>query len=453
MFTATAITPGGWGNSLRVTVDDEGIANDQKATLFNLTVQQVVAQGSRERVVAQETYRRLSMDGTAPSFAPTVVNRASSLIRVDTQGVIQRPGLMTDGKPQVVTLKNGNDQNPAATGDDILFKADGSIGKNGHALLANAVMGRTPTTAHPYPGLQALDRIAPYIFNILCLPIVARLTEESREPVVTAAQAFCHERRAFYIVDPPFSDGGREQRTGPKQDDLTDPESGLFKELDGLRGQYPENAAIYVPALTIPDPLNGNRALVVGPSGTLAGVYARTDAERGVWKAPAGTPAALAGATVEHTLTDGENGGLNPLGFNALRTFPIYGTVCWGARTMDGADQAASEWKYVPVRRTALFIEESLYQGLRWAVFEPNDEPLWSQIRLNVGAFMHTLFRQGAFQGQTRRDAYFVKCDRETTTQNDINAGIVHVVVGFAPLKPAEFVIVQVTQMAGQIQT
>ena len=152
------------------------------------------------------------------------------------------------------------------------------------------------------------------------------------------------------------------------------------------------------------------------------------------------------------TLTDPENGVLNPRGVNALRTFPVFGTVVWGARTLDGDDQRASEWKYVPVRRLALFLEESLYRGTKWAVFEPNDEPLWSQLRLNVGAFMQNLFRQGAFQGQSARQAYFVKVDAETTTQNDINLGIVNILVGFAPLKPAEFVIIRIQQLAGQVQ-
>jgi phage tail sheath protein FI len=131
----------------------------------------------------------------------------------------------------------------------------------------------------------------------------------------------------------------------------------------------------------------------------------------------------------------------------------VYGTVLWGARTMQGNDEVGSEWKYIPVRRTALFIEESLFRALKWVVFEPNDDPLWAEIRLNVGAFMQNLFRQGAFQGKTPAEAYFVKCDKETTTQNDINLGIVNIVVGFAPLKPAEFVIIKIQQMAGQIAT
>ena len=160
----------------------------------------------------------------------------------------------------------------------------------------------------------------------------------------------------------------------------------------------------------------------------------------------------LRNASVTYKMTDLENGGLNPFGLNALRSFPIYGDISWGARTMDGADQKASEWKYIPVRRIALYIEESLYQGLRWVVFEPNDEPLWAQIRLNVGAFMNTLFRQGAFQGKSSSEAYFVKCDKESTTQNDIDRGIVNIVVGFAPLKPVEFVVLKIQQIAGQIQ-
>ena len=173
-----------------------------------------------------------------------------------------------------------------------------------------------------------------------------------------------------------------------------------------------------------------------------------------MWKAPAGTDAVLRGVqALDVVLTDPENGVLNPLGMNCLRNLPAFGPVVWGARTLRGSDQLASEWKYIPVRRLALFLEESLYRGTQWVVFEPNDEPLWAQIRLNVGAFMNNLFRQGAFQGRTPREAYLVKCDAESTTQNDINLGIVNIIVGFAPLKPAEFVIIKIQQLAGQIQT
>jgi len=212
------------------------------------------------------------------------------------------------------------------------------------------------------------------------------------------------------------------------------------------------NAAFYYPWLLAPDPKQEGRPRAFPPGGAVAGIYARTDATRGVWKAPAGTDASLSGVIgVTLPMTDGENGVLNPLGVNCIRRFPVYGTVVWGARTLRGNDEIGSEWKYVPVRRTALFIEESLYRGLKWVVFEPNDEPLWAQIRLNVGSFMNDLFRQGAFQGQTPKDAYFVKCDKDTTTQSDINRGIVNIIVGFAPLKPAEFVVLSIQQMAGQL--
>ena len=279
-------------------------------------------------------------------------------------------------------------------------------------------------------GIFALEGVD--IFNILCLPGIY-------DPGILAdSEAYCRERRAFMIVDP---------------DPTVNTPAAMATEISGTAFPNSDHAAVYFPWIKIADPLKGGKLRTSAPSGTMAGLYARTDANRGVWKAPAGTEATLTGVqALNYTLTDPENGFLNPLGANCLRIFPVYGAVSWGARTLNGADQIASEYKYVPVRRLALYIEESLYRGLKWAVFEPNDEPLWAQIRLNVGAFMQNLFRQGAFQGQKRDQAYFVKCDRETTTQNDINLGIVNVWVGFAPLKPAEFVILYLQQIAGQIE-
>jgi phage tail sheath protein FI len=282
----------------------------------------------------------------------------------------------------------------------------------------------------PKSGLYALLDVD--LFNILCLPTV------KTEAVLAEAEAFCNEKRAFLIVDVPA-------------DKDTLEEAVAWINGTGLKDK---NAAAYWPRIRAADPLQNYRLREFAPSGAVAGVYARTDAGRGVWKAPAGTEAAIRGAQgLSYQLTDPQNGQINPLGLNALRIFPAYGTVVWGARTLDGADQRTSEWKYIPVRRVALFIEESLYRGTQWCVFEPNDEPLWGQIRTNVGAFMHNLFRQGAFQGSSPRDAYLVKCDSETTTQNDIDLGIVNIVVGFMPLKPAEFVVLKISQLAGQVQT
>jgi phage tail sheath protein FI len=285
-------------------------------------------------------------------------------------------------------------------------------------------------------GLWALEDVD--LFNLLVIP---EASEGAGSPgVVAAAIAYCERRRAFMLIDAP------ETIT-----DLKEAKLWAGGASTPMRGR---NSALFFPRLRAPDPLRNGIVGTFAAAGALAGLYARTDAERGVWKAPAGTSANIVGATgLSYALTDRENGELNPLGLNCLRTFPVYGTVAWGARTGFGADARADEYKYVPVRRLALFLEESLYRGTKWAVFEPNDEPLWAQIRLNLGAFMHTLFAQGAFQGRTPRDAYFVKCDKETTTQNDIDLGRVNIVVGFAPLKPAEFVIIRIQQIAGAIQT
>jgi Bacteriophage tail sheath protein len=280
------------------------------------------------------------------------------------------------------------------------------------------------------------------LFNILCIPDTVLLSDAEAAVIASEAEAFCQQERAFYILDMP--------QKASVRDEIEEAEKWLTDNAS-LRNK---NAAAYFPRPLIADPLDEFRLRPIAASGTIAGVYARTDGERGVWKAPAGSEAVLRGVQkLERPLTDGENGVLNPLGFNCLRTLPIFGNVCWGARTLDGADQQASEWKYIPVRRFALFLEESLYRGTQWVVFEPNDEPLWAQIRLNIGAFLQNLFRQGAFQGATPRQAYFVRCDHETTTQTDINLGIVNIVVGFAPLKPAEFVIIKIQQMAGEIET
>jgi len=326
-----------------------------------------------------------------------------------------------------------NVQQYALGGTAAGFQANPVVGNNGNRPVANDIIGVRANKT----GLFALEDVD--IFNILCIPRAADLAAPEPFNVYSAAEAYCLERRAFLIVDIPSN---------------IDTVQEMKDFLDSNAGLRSRNAAIYFPRLRIADPLNQFRLRDFAPSGTMAGLYARTDNDRGVWKAPAGIDTTLRNVNeLRYVLTDPENGTLNPLGINCLRTFPIIGTISWGARTLDGADVQASEWKYLPVRRFALFLEESLYRGTKFAVFEPNDEPLWAQIRLNLGAFMQTLFRQGAFQGQTPREAYFVKCDKETTTQNDINQGIVNILVGFAPLKPAEFVIIKISQIAGQIQT
>jgi hypothetical protein len=287
-------------------------------------------------------------------------------------------------------------------------------------------------------GLYAFENADP--FNTLCIPATMTLGDAQAQHVIAAAQAYCERKRAMYVVDI------------PQHDHLRATPAAVETWLATVGKST--NAAVYFPRPLIADPLHGNQPRAVAASGTVAGLYARTDATRGVWKAPAGIEAALHGVLdLECALNDAQNGQLNALGVNCLRKMPTYGPVCWGARTMAGTDGQQSDFKYVPVRRMALFIEESLRRGLQWAAFEPNQPALWQSIRLVAGTFLQTLFRQGAFTGITPAQAYFVKCDGETTSQADVENGIVNIVVGFAALRPAEFVVLQIAQVAGKGST
>jgi len=356
----------------------------------------------------------------------------------------------TDGAPNnalaALKLADPLSENVGAYGLGLgrttLAQTDAVAGRDGTILPKTAdLIGNEAA----FTGIYALDKID--LFNLLSIPDATRAqagnsakldTTVNPNDIFAAAMAYCQKRRAFLLIDPP--------------PEVKDVDSAADWKSSGLTVHEKDGAAFF-PRVRLSDPLNDHQPRTFAPSGVIAGLFARTDANRGVWKAPAGTEATLSGVqSFVYKVSDPENGALNPLGLNCLRNFPIYGNISWGARTLVGADAEASEWKYIPVRRTALYIEESLFRGSKWVVFEPNDEPLWAQIRLNIGSFMHGLFRQGAFQGKTPREAYLVKCDKETTTQDDINKGIVNILVGFAPLKPAEFVIIKIQQLAGQIQ-
>ena len=282
-----------------------------------------------------------------------------------------------------------------------------------------------------------LDKVD--IFNLLVIPGVF-------DPSIwAAALQFCDAKRAFFIMDPAPNWSA----------DDTYSAKGMTKVADQV-GRVPHdspNGALYFPYLKTFDPITG-RPGSSPPGGFVAGVMARTDASRGVWKAPAGFETAIrntTGVVDSGKMTDMRHGTVNALGVNVLRSFPGTGTVVWGARTL-GTSQALEQWRYVPVRRMALFIEQSLLRNLGWAVFEPNDEPLWNAIRISVDGFMLSLFRQSAFQGSTPSQAFIVQCDHTTTTAVDIALGRVNIVVGFCPLKPAEFVVIQISQLAGQVQ-
>lgn len=282
-----------------------------------------------------------------------------------------------------------------------------------------------------HKGFYALDRVD--LFNLMIIPRDEDIDYAEYRQLFGPATTYCESRRAFLLLDAPtdWTQGERMAADAIAVDTLR---AGIVKQ----------NSALFYPRVQFSD---AGLIRPIGPSGMIAGLMARTDSQRGVWKAPAGTEADLRGVLdVELNMTDMENGVLNKLGVNCIRKFPN-GIVNWGARTLDGSDDFGSEWKYIPIRRLALFLEESLFRGTKWVVFEPNDEPLWAKIRMNLNAFMMGLFRQGAFQGSTPDKAFFVKCDGETTTANDRNLGIVNIVVGFAPLKPAEFVIISIQQI------
>ena len=405
----TAQNPGDWAR-------DYAIVTKKHPDTTARFLLKVVNIKQNKKGITVESFENLSMNTTDSRYFVNVLNNESQLVNAEIVGNA------TDPPADTVMTVNGEIPDAAK----LMGGSKGKALSPDEADFETALMPVSGTG-----GVYYLDRID--LFNLLCVP------GETKPSVLSNLQAFCRDRRAFLIADcTPAASLNTLQN-------IPDP---------ALTGDNAINAAFYFPWINAPDPLQENRPAKFPPCGFAAGLYARTDSSRGVWKAPAGTDASLTGASGPSiVLTNDENGVLNPRAVNCIRNLPVYGTVLWGARTLRGNDELGSEWKYIPVRRTALFIEESLYRALKWVVFEPNDEPLWSQIRLNVGAFMHNLFRQGAFQGSTPRDAYFVKCDKETTTQADINLGIVNIVVGFAPLKPAEFVIIKIQQIAGQIET
>jgi phage tail sheath protein FI len=417
-----AASEGLWGEALRVRVDHDTRPMVGAEELFNLTIRDT-ATG------ATELFRNVSVLTDHQRYVGTVLTEGSSLVRLNGAAPGTRPAPHPAAVPGVDPMSG----DPGST----LFNNDGDDG----AVLGD---GQITGDRDARTGIFALE--AADLFNLLVIPPLDRATDLA-DATWAAAASYCQERRAMLVIDPPAS------WTANPATAIATAEAGVNTLRTAVGTDDARNAVAYFPRLRMPDPLSENRLADFAPGGAVAGIIARTDARRGVWKAPAGQEASFSGVPgFTYTMTDAQNGVLNPVALNSLRTFPVTGNVVWGARTLAGADLLASEWKYLPVRRLALFLEESLYRGTQWVVFEPNDEPLWAQIRLNVGAFMNNLFRQGAFQGRSPKEAYLVKCDRETTTQNDIDLGIVNIVVGFAPLKPAEFVILKIQQLAGQVE-
>ncbi|MEU1819787.1 phage tail sheath C-terminal domain-containing protein [Streptomyces roseifaciens] len=445
--TLAPIAPGVWAKNLEARV--KGVEDDkdplkEKTDAYSLTL-------TDTGTGVEETYLNISTEADSPRSLKRVL-AGSQLVRWVSDG--KKPDNNDVPEPVGGQQGEGGDQpsNGNQPGDD--DEAGPSTGGTGQSKDFFSTVGNLPA-ADAFPtladykgdpvqktGVQALLKAD--IVNLLCIPDATdKLTGNQSEELVRAAAEFCREHRALLLVDPPGT-----WNDAPTAGAVADSARTL-----PVTGDPARNAAVYFPRVLATDLPRGGLVRDFPPCGVMAGVIARTDAQRGVWKAPAGTDASLNGVQgLKMPLTDLENGQLNQRGVNCLRELPAVGPVAWGARTMRGNDQLTDEWKYLPVRRLALFVEESLYRGTQWVVFEPNDEPLWASIRLNIGAFMNSLFREGAFQGRTPAEAYLVKCDRENNPQNDIDRGIVNIQVGFAPLKPAEFVIIHIQQLAGQVQ-
>jgi phage tail sheath protein FI len=416
-----AANPGSWAKNLfiKIEADDKEVDPDlrrEDKTISNLFVYESKVEGSP----LLESFRNISFKKSSSRYIAKVLKFGSTLLRIkfDVPNITDNESVDGSFESKTDPMEDSSGNPVDADGKDI--EVDQIIGKSNP----------------PKSGLHLLEDVD--IFNLLCIPALKRNESDENDGDIPKlnkmyVEAFniCKEKRAFLIVDPLFRWKDRDK---PKDD---------FNNL----APKEKNMALFFPQIEAIDRENENKPSFFPPCGVIAGVMARTDTERGVWKAPAGLDASLRGVVgLSVNLTDEENGDLNKLGINCLRTF-FGGPVVWGSRTLRGDDRFADEWKYIPVRRTALYIEESLYRGTQWVVFETNDETLWAQIRLNVGAFMQDIFVKGAFQGTDPKKAYFVKCDSETTTQTDIDRGIVNILVGFAPLKPAEFVVIKIQQM------
>lgn len=286
-------------------------------------------------------------------------------------------------------------------------------------MSEHAISPATTTTTVVMNGLEdlsTLDEIPS--LNLVAMPALGALCGNAYNEAVGAIASYCASRRAFFIVDPPS--------------DWTSVDA-VARGVGEVASIVGENGAIYWP------PLTGGPA-----SRAIAAIYVATDDTRGVWKAPAGVEAVIPDAEPLYKLTDADNGVLNPLGVNCIRGFPVYGTLVWGARTLAGADVLASDWKYVNVRRLALFVESSIIEGMDWTATEPNAQPLWTEIRRSVENFLTSYWRAGAFAGATPAEAFFVQCDSTTMTQDDIDNGRLNVMVGFAAVKPAEFIVLRI---------
>lgn len=423
-------------NELTMTVRVDGSARevtfakddfDASSTLTN--VAERIEELVRGSVTAKVAVRDFTCEASGDQLVLTSGSRLSS-----SSVVVTGPGDVSDASILLLLglAHDGTERTGQQSLDALLSGIDGQV------VLQLGSDGDLPDQA-AYTGVfAAFEKLRD--ISILCLP-GQTWNPGAEQAIIDAAVAHAEKMMSrMVIIDPPFN---VELKTEKDVNDL---------------GFTPKTySVVYYPWVKVANPFYSEEknpgvpaTLLVAPSGFAAGTWAKIDGRRGVWKAPAGVETSLLGvAGIHFPVEDGEQSSLNPLGINCLRKVPGYGPVIWGTRTL--ATRADPEWRYVPIRRTAIMIEQSIYNGIQWAVFEPNNHNLWASLRANIGSFMNGLFRAGAFQGEKATDAYFVRCGLgDTMTQGDIDRGQVIVIVGFAPLKPAEFVIVRIQQKVAQ---
>jgi phage tail sheath protein FI len=425
-----ATSPGAWGNNIWIAVDQ---SSDRDPNNFKLLVMYgKTLEEARTNVV--ETYDNITVrsatlsDPIPSNYVQRVVNSRSEYIIV-TADITTMPSLLVTSPPSPPSPRQ---------------LADGSDGSGTVDFIGLPGEGT---------GLYALDKLTDV--NLIAIP------GQGDIGTINAGMGYCKNERqlqdCFFIADVGSVDSVDDARQDNPSADVRRVSDARDFATTGVGGSRLDKSAgdfgaIYFPWVLTDDPIGAGRnpRILVPPSSFVAGIYARTDNSRGVFKAPAGLEAGVAGAlAVPTTVSDTEQDRLNPISVNVIRTVATSGFVVWGTRTIG----SNPEWRYVPVRRMAIFLRVSIYYGIQWAVFEPNDEPLWASLRLNIRAFMLTQFRAGAFQGSKPDDAFFVKCDSSTTTQQDIDNGVVNILVGFAPLKPAEFVVLKLSQKVNQPAT
>ncbi|NVB37043.1 phage tail sheath family protein [Pseudenhygromyxa sp. WMMC2535] len=420
IFPVEASSPGTWGNGLKVIFGD---SSDGDTSRFRLIVfAEDLATGETNFV---EDWDRLSLDTSDENYVGDVLLRSTYIRWVDGAGFSLTA--FNDGAAGFSGSPANWDVSavPAMTGGTLgaaSYSADAELG----ALL---------------PALDGIEDAALIVGS-------ADIWAADSAPDEAAAAGYYESLRTyvdarpkrdlFYIADlPNYAGSATTAVAATSVTTLVDGGGETFSRSD--------MAGVYWPHLEVNDPVGATSSstIILPPSATVAGLYARTDSRRGVWKAPAGTEVTVGGISgLSWDVLDKHQDDLNPRGVNAIRVIPGAGTVVWGSRTL----KPSSEWRYIPVRRTAMFLRKSIFNGIQWAVFEPNGDDLWASLRATIGAFMETQFRNGAFAGTTSREAYFVKVDSETTTEIDQAAGIVNILVGFAPLRPAEFVVVKLSQ-------